>query len=126
MSIRSEAASQWLDDLTNDLDLIGEIKPERVRLDTEDNYGNENESQYLDVLSFEDFCRLFQLIKRHTEPRVIEELKQIKALRRKALSELNMEEYRHLVQETLEKEEDVHNEVTETVFDYFNITKELF
>lgn len=40
-----------------------------------------------DLLSFVDFCRLFQLIKKHVEPRLNQRLAQLKIDRRKALDD---------------------------------------
>ena len=37
------------------------------------------------LLSFPDFCRLFQLIKKHVEPRLVNQLAKLKIERRKAL-----------------------------------------
>ena len=37
------------------------------------------------LLSFPDFCRLFQLIKKHVEPRLVSQLTKLKAERRRVL-----------------------------------------
>jgi hypothetical protein len=57
------------DDLINDMNLIGEIS-----INEEDG-----------LLSFPDFCRLFQLIKKHVEPRLVSQLTKLKAERRRVL-----------------------------------------
>ena len=66
--------------LQNDLETIG-----AVSLD----------EQYL--LSFEDFCRIYMLIKKHVEPRLKASLDHLKKGRRRALANIDLETYRQMV-----------------------------
>ena len=79
-----------------------------------------------DLLSFPDFCRLFQLIKKHVEPRLTFQLAQLKDERRKALDDHELQEYRYIVLQMNEIEGEICNEITEKVFEHFNITQECF
>lgn len=81
------------EDLINDMNLIGEIT-----INEEDG-----------LLSFPDFCRLFQLIKKHVEPRLVNQLAILKANRRRELDNHELHEYRFTVLQMNEIEGEICN-----------------
>lgn len=82
------------DDLIGDMLLLGEI--------TMNDEG---------LILFADFCRLFRLINKHLQPRLIRRRNQGRIDRRHALQDLNMQNYRHLVNQMNMVEAEVNHEI---------------
>jgi len=85
--------------LSNDIRVLGRINPEE-----EDG-----------LLRSDDFQRVWTLMNKHREKARDIELKNLKKSRRKKLEDLELEEYRELVMQINQKEEDIDNDILSEV-----------
>jgi len=74
------------------------------------------------LILFDDFCRVYFMLKKHVEPRLEHKLQSLKRERRKKLSQIDLESYRSIVLEMRHIEENIYKDLQVEVCEKLGLT----
>lgn len=78
------------------------------------------------LLSFNYYKDIFMIISKHSKQKFAEEKKDLLAKRRRALKDNNMEEYKEIVKETIQKEEQAFGDLLAEAMEHIGLSEQEF